>query len=213
MGSDLFFYKVLSKNGKIIKIHYTSTQECGLANETKGFWVTAVCESDTGAYEFKFGLGQSNYIPNCPLTAHSYWKEIPFEYYPAVRIENVRQDVSKEIREKIRSFGSFSVMGGSGSHYHVKYRKAESANACLNELNGSPDFAEEGKVLEVKPSGLDVPINHYDLPESCFQQWISSIKLDEIISQGSETEAIYTLEFTDEKWIEHLSEGMEWAGR
>mmetsp|Transcript_34015 Transcript_34015/g.38651 ORF Transcript_34015/g.38651 Transcript_34015/m.38651 type:complete len:219 (-) Transcript_34015:111-767(-) len=218
MGTDIYYYTVISKDGKILKINYKSGQECGLAEDTKGFWVTALCEMDTGAYKFD---NNYKYVGNCPLTSHPFWKAIPFEYYPSVVIDNVKDNVFDEFGKVIEGFGSYSSMGSSGGVFSVKYRDAASATKCMNTLNGSPDFAQEGKVLEVKPSGLDVPVNHYDLPESCFEQWISSITLDNVVKECSQddeedywdTVANYTIEVTDEKWIEHLSEGMSWAGR
>mmetsp|Transcript_34012 Transcript_34012/g.38648 ORF Transcript_34012/g.38648 Transcript_34012/m.38648 type:complete len:125 (+) Transcript_34012:191-565(+) len=109
MGTDPYQYSIVAKEGKALKVLLRSGRECDPVEKTKGFWVSGLCDLEAGGYKFD---EKYNIVPNCPLTKHASWKDVPFECYPCLTIDNVREGVFEELKDKIKSFGPYAALTG-----------------------------------------------------------------------------------------------------
>ncbi|KAH0488620.1 MAG: hypothetical protein KVP17_001546, partial [Porospora cf. gigantea B] len=195
MGSDLYEYAVIKKEGSTVQLIYQSAQQCGLApegSEGQAFWVTAFLDHEDA---FKFDENY-RYVPNCPLAALSRWTELPFDVYPAVTVANFD---NTRFSTLCQSLTDYSSAGTSGETLSVEFRSAEAAICFMEEIRDRSEWAVEGKTLEVNRKLHEGPLNRYSLPNSVFSGMIADVTLDELrfeladVDGTWDTEAVYTV--------------------
>eukprot|EP01068_Selenidium_serpulae_P000297 Selendium_serpulae@DN1044_c0_g1_i1.p1 len=237
MGTDLYLYKCISKKGNKVVIHFQSGQSGlppkGNAVWTKAFWVTAILELESGAWD------KDTRAACCPLSTHQAWKVKNGQ----ISVMNCPQMDMGELKALIKPFGHTRVLAMSGKMMFAcdddddedagskpasaiaHFSSLESAVECKAALNGKSVKNSKGveKVLNVEFENLREGkpdfINHYTFEHEIFAQFLENVEelnveYDEDESRGYwDTAATYELTFTDEKWCEHLREGRDWAGR
>eukprot|EP00041_Stephanoeca_diplocostata_P008511 m.126131 g.126131 ORF g.126131 m.126131 type:complete len:174 (+) comp17353_c0_seq5:175-696(+) len=77
MGSDIYRYTVISIVGNVIVVRYESAQGSSLAptdpqESSFAFWVCALAELDTGAFEWNDEMKR---VAACALAAHNTWRD------------------------------------------------------------------------------------------------------------------------------------------
>eukprot|EP00923_Selenidium_pygospionis_P022524 GHVN01038949.1.p1 GENE.GHVN01038949.1~~GHVN01038949.1.p1 ORF type:complete len:221 (-),score=17.47 GHVN01038949.1:1157-1819(-) len=220
MGTDIYKYQVLAINGRRVVIMFDSSQDSGLALSgdspaAKAFWVSAVCESESGAFDLEG--------PACALANHGNFR-IPT---PSLTLSGVPEGFSMdELNTLLSRFGQLSSYGGGGSRWNASFRTLEQAAKCIEGLNGTEVTAMETgnngtlrvayEKLENGPSYITI----YDYPESVFEPFIENVELlkveyeDDYETHGYfETRAVYEITFTKDEYCEHLKVGNSWAGR
>ncbi|KAL6077367.1 hypothetical protein QOT17_002246 [Balamuthia mandrillaris] len=222
MGTDIYFYKVLKRDGKVVLIKYKSGQSMGLApsgkdSEAKAFWVSAVAEQDAGAFKWV----SHKRVPSCPLTNHPIWRQPNGD----ILIKNFNGSM-EDLEKLTKPFGRVGCYGMSGggegqpSEANVSFANAEEAQRAIAALN-DVDF-NGVKMTVISKNANEGPewISHYDYPHSFFEPFIEEVKEvnvdyenDEETEEYLNTSATYEITFKDPSFCEHLHVGLSWWGR
>eukprot|EP01068_Selenidium_serpulae_P007476 Selendium_serpulae@DN4720_c1_g2_i1.p1 len=218
MGSDIYWYKCLSKTGKKVILLYKSAQDGGLGPNgkdewTKAFWISAVLEFECGAWDM------STMKADCSLAKSEVWRSKNGE----LKIEGCPKMEMKEYQAIVEPFGSTTCVSCCGDVSYSSVEEAENCKAALNGKKLKNKKGEEGTLkVEFKNLTGDGPdyINHYEFDHELFDPFLDNVEelhvdfVDDYANHGYwETCGTYELTFSDEKWCEHLKVGKEWYGR
>ncbi|KAL6043678.1 hypothetical protein QOT17_023753 [Balamuthia mandrillaris] len=219
MGTDLYFYKVLKKEGQVVVIKYQSGQSMGLAPagtsaEAKAFWVSAVAELDSGAFKW---VGMTR-VPNCALANHPIWRQPNGDII--IKNFNGSSDLEKLIEPfgKVYAFGTTTFRGETEANVH--FSNAEDAQRAIAALNETELNGVKMQVFSKNATFGPEWISCYSYPTSSFEPFIEEVKEVSVDYENDEdsedylnTSATYEITFKDPSFAEHLQVGSSWWGR
>mmetsp|Transcript_23112 Transcript_23112/g.38026 ORF Transcript_23112/g.38026 Transcript_23112/m.38026 type:complete len:218 (+) Transcript_23112:48-701(+) len=217
MGTDIFTYLVLTKDGCSIVIDFKSGQSVGLhpsadANDPDALeiaapiWVSAFCEDKAFADDDTFTARAC-----CPLSLDARWREESGD----IIIPQFSGDV-EALKLMLEGY-SHRGYGTSSSDGVV------TASVSFCSVDEARRFMVSNGDLEAYDKNVvDGPeyISHYDYPASAFEGFVESVELLEVYKENEDeelgywnTHAKYKITMTDPKWIEHIEVGASWDGR
>ena len=221
MGTDIFSYLILTKDGCTIVIDFKSGQSVGLhptadANNPDALkiaapiWISALCEDKAFAYDNTYTSRAC-----CPLSQDARWRMMTGD----VIIPQFAGDM-KDLKLMLEGYstGSYGTSSQDGvTTASVSFREVDEATRFMDS-NG--DLGAYFKNVVDGPEW----ISQYDYPASAFEGLIESVELLEVYKENEEggddeeidywnTHAKYRITVTHEKWIEHIEAGATWDGR
>eukprot|EP00041_Stephanoeca_diplocostata_P008510 m.126118 g.126118 ORF g.126118 m.126118 type:complete len:235 (+) comp17353_c0_seq3:175-879(+) len=233
MGSDIYRYTVISIVGNVIVVRYESAQGSSLAptdpqESSFAFWVCALAELDTGAFEWNDEMKR---VAACALAAHNTWRDPTGDIIVKKNGgEPLTMDSIKEMMgEKLA--GSYGTSGGQrGTTGSIGFRSVEDAQAFINDWDGKEH--NNGIIHAYFKNVVDGPewLSYYDIDHAKALEFIDNVELKETIRDEAVdgyleedenqpdlepywgTKAIYEITMSDAKYLEHLNEGDRWCG-
>eukprot|EP00041_Stephanoeca_diplocostata_P008509 m.126104 g.126104 ORF g.126104 m.126104 type:complete len:183 (+) comp17353_c0_seq1:175-723(+) len=144
MGSDIYRYTVISIVGNVIVVRYESAQGSSLAptdpqESSFAFWVCALAELDTGAFEWNDEMKR---VAACALAAHNTWRDPTGDIIVKKNGgEPLTMDSIKEMMgEKLA--GSYGTSGGQrGTTGSIGFRSV--GTDCLKNLVSAETIREQ----------------------------------------------------------------------